>query len=101
MAVSDDDEVKMIRLAMYAVATVVIIFFLTVGGCTMHGHAYEAEVEAEVTKQIEAKAIADQMRIKALKDLIDSGVNPIAAHCAIEGWSNADAGRCERSAEEK
>ena len=101
MTVSDEDEVKMIQLVIYAVATVIIVFFLTVSGCTMHSHAYGPELAKEETAQIQAKALSDQQRIKALKELIDTGVNPVAARCAVYGYSGSDAGaRCERSAKE-
>ncbi len=95
-------EERLLRQLMYTIGAVVIVFFLTVSSCSMHSNAYEPDVEAEYTKQIQAKAVAEQHRIKALKELIDSGVNPVAARCAIQGWSGSTAGNlCERASEKE
>lgn len=95
-------EERLLRQLMYTIGTVVIVLFLTVGSCTMHSNAYEPEVEAEHTEQIKADTALEEARLKALKALIDSGVNPLAARCAVKGWKGETAGNlCERAAQEK
>jgi hypothetical protein len=99
MAVSDEQEEKLIKLAIYAVSTVIIVFFLTIAGCTMHGNAYEADVERELTGQVIAQAEISKLKLKqsqdetaAIKALVDSGIHPLAARCAIKGYNGSTAG---------
>jgi len=92
-------EGQLFKLAIYAVATCVIVFFLTVAGCTMHGNAYEPDVAREEAAQnlataevAKIKAQAESSKIAAIKALIESGANPVAARCGIMGWDSKDAG---------
>jgi len=97
---------RLYRLMVYAVASVLVIIMLSIVSCTMHSNAYEPELEAAMTEQVIAEAEVAKIRVQAeadklktLKELIDSGVNPVAARCAITGWSGStDAGICERAA---
>ena len=99
MSTEAERQERLLRQLMYTVGAVIIVFFLTVGGCTMHGNAYQPEVEKEYTEQMKIESAAELQRIKAVQELIDQGVNPVAARCAIRGWNGSSAGeRCERAA---
>ena len=87
-------EQRLMRLAIYAVATVLITIVLTMGGCTMHSNAYEPDVEAEITLQITAQLEVEKLiqkgyadKTAAVKELVKFGTSPVAAHCGIYGWS--------------
>lgn len=90
-------EERFNKLIVYAIATVISIIVLTLGSCTMHSNTYDevrlheegiayvvkVEAEAAVTRmEIES----DAARTESIKSLIDSGISPIAARCAVEGW---------------
>ena len=92
-------EGQLFKLAIYAVATCVIVFFLTIGGCTMHGNAYEADVAREeaahhlaMSEVAKIKAQAEASKVAAIKALIEAGENPVAARCGIMGWDTKDQG---------
>ena len=72
-------------LAITFVAVVV-----TMGGCSMHGHAYEADnlaAEAKIKAlEVEASKADAQVRtekIKAMADMVNNGANPVAVRCIV------------------
>ena len=89
---TEEEDAKFTKLLTYCITGGLIVVVLSLTTCRMHSNSYEAEVEAEVTKQIQAKMASEQQRLAALKDLIDSGVNAVAARCAIKGWSGSSGG---------
>ena len=81
------------RIITYMIGTCIVTLFLTVGSCTMHSNSIDpARLKEEATiKEAEAKLSAQRLllekeQLKTLERLINQGINPIAARCAVEGW---------------
>ena len=81
------------RLITYAVAICFIALVLTIGSCTAHSNSYdpkrlkeEAAVKEQEVKIQHERLMFEKERSAAIERLVDKGVNPIAARCAIEGW---------------
>jgi hypothetical protein len=93
----DSEESRTIKFVARVVAGTVIAVIAIVGGCSMHGHVYEADniraeaaVQAEKTKAAAAEYEADKAKTDAIASMVNSGVNPIAAKCAVNGWMSND-----------
>jgi len=81
------------RIITYMIGTCIVAFFVTVGSCTMHSNSFDpARLKEEASvKEAEAKLSAQQLlhkkeQLATLERLINQGINPIAARCAVEGW---------------
>jgi len=104
MPISDQEEAKIIKMAIYAATGFLVLVILSMTTCTMHSNAYEADVVREETGQVIAQTEVSKLKLKqaemetmAIKALVDRGVHPLAARCAISGYSSSAAGdRCER-----
>ena len=93
-----------VKFIIKTVAIVIVALFTIMGGCAMHSNAYDgerlqgdAEVQKAITQariaevQAEEKVLIAQSDAKteqtlAIERLIGTGVNPIAARCAVMGW---------------
>lgn len=81
----------------YIGLAIAVVFLLTVGSCTMHSNTFDkdrilanAELERANAASIEASSKAELEQIKAIEALIQGGVDPIAARCAVMGWDRTD-----------
>jgi len=54
----------------------------------------EAEIERAQTEAAVAESNARLEEIKAIERLVNNGINPIAARCAVKGWSNYEKETC-------
>ena len=93
-----------VKFIIKTVAIVIVALFTIMGGCSMHSNAYDgerllgdAEVQkaktearmAEVQADENIKVAASKAKTEqtlAIERLIGTGVNPIAARCAVMGW---------------
>ncbi len=101
MSVSDQDEAKLFRMMIYAIGTIIIVFFLTIGGCTMHGNAYEADVEKQMTAQkiagieiVKETEATKREKLRIFEDLVRNGANPVAVRCGMGGWGSITSDAC-------
>ena len=96
-----------IKFIIKLVAGVIVSLFLIMSGCAMHSNTYDGERlqgDADVQRAITEARVAEveaQSRISiaesaakkeetlAIERLIGKGVNPIAARCAVKGWSDS------------
>ncbi len=94
-----------IKFIVIAVSSTLLTMILIMGGCTAHSNTYDAEriqsetelqrvkmeaskAEAEANQAIRiAESNTKKETILAIERLIEGGTNPIAARCAISGWS--------------
>mgnify|MGYP000742822313 CR=1 FL=1 len=91
----DEREFLMNRMITRAIAIVVTILFLSVTTCTVHMNSYnpdEARAEAATAAvgiQVSQQKHTEEMaRLKMVEELIATHkVDPIAARCAVEGWT--------------
>ena len=97
------EERNLIRLAMYIVSGTLLSLFILFAGCTMHSNTYDADrargeaVKIKARVELEkAESIIEEKRLEALERLIDKGINPVAARCAVKGWKKDDRETCER-----
>jgi hypothetical protein len=97
----DDNLNPMLKPIMYTCATVFVTIMLVFGGCTMHSNTFDAErlkgqaeIERSKTEASIARSNAQLEEIQAIERLVTSGVNPIAARCAVMGWTNSEKETC-------
>jgi hypothetical protein len=95
----DADQRFMLAIIKIAAATLVCIV-LIVGGCSVHSHQFEEarmRAEAEQTRADAERVRAHQSdeiaKIEAIERLIQQGIDPIAARCAVKG-SHTDDPKC-------
>ena len=112
MTDGEDLTHPLLKPAIHMGAAIFCTIVLTFGGCTMHSNMYDAERlagEAEIERTLTERAIAQASATKeqtladteakreetlAIERLIGSGVNPVAARCAVKGWSTQDREAC-------
>ena len=78
-----------VRMLVYGCVWIALIFFTSVSGCVMYSDSVEAEQTKAETEQIKEQAKITKIKIDAVSALIGKGVNPIAARCAIMGYTIA------------
>ena len=83
-------EYNLNKRVLYVVGFCFCFLVTFVSSCTMHSNAYEPDLLKEQTERARANAESNISQSKAIKELINDGVNPIAARCAIEGWNNSN-----------
>jgi len=86
----DSEGVRVGRIAAWCIFGIVFVFFSSISGCVMYKNSVEAEqtkAKAELTKA-QNQITVDQNR--AIQELIEMDVNPIAARCAIMGFEETD-----------
>ena len=74
------------------VCITIIIAVISMATCTGSSYPYEADIVKAEAERTKARAIEETEALRHIRELIDSGVNPIAARCAILG----DGGSTER-----
>lgn len=83
----DAMNLQVVRLVIWGLVWVALIFFTTVSGCVMYGDSVEADQTRAETEQIIEQAKIAKMKVDAIKDLIAKGTNPLTARCAIMGYT--------------
>ena len=89
-------ESYLIRTVSKLIAITLCVIVATMASCSMIGGLDDTEIEAEVTKQQEARyqaeirkneqaSVQEKQRLDTLATLISQGVDPQAARCAILG----------------
>lgn len=98
------EERNLVRLGMYIASGTLVSLFILFAGCTMHSNTFDADrakgeaVKIKARAELEkAESRIEELRLEALERLIDKGINPIAARCAVKGWERTnDRETCER-----
>jgi hypothetical protein len=99
--VQPDDWKRIVNKGMWLAFATIITIMLMMTTCTMHSNTYDParlreeaaikQAETELaTRELEAKKLGIQNegeKTKAIERLVRSGVNPVAARCAIMGKS--------------
>lgn len=97
----ESTEVTMTKIITRGVASVIICFFVATATCTMQSNTYDPEREKAETLQTQAdaeakvivakgKAEIEQGKLQLLEQMINDGVSPIEARCAVFGWDEDD-----------
>jgi hypothetical protein len=96
-----ENHTPLLKPALYTAATVICIIIMTFAGCSMHSNTYdgerlkgEAEIQRAVTERAKAEAEARKEETLAIERLVGTGINPVAARCAVKGWSSQDREAC-------
>ena len=103
----DSDQIA--KIAIYCATTFLVVLFLSFVGCSMHSNSLDGERNKTEAIKIEAQAKLEEAqsqtelkKIESIKELINKGVNPLAARCAVEGYKDiGDAAICERASQDK
>jgi len=81
------------RIVTYVIGSCFVAFVVTIGSCTAHSNSIDPDrlKEEAVIKEAEVKLSAQRLilekeQLMTLERLINQGINPIAARCAVEGW---------------
>jgi len=82
----DAINLQIARMLVWGLVWIVFIFFTSVSGCVMYSNSVETEQTKAETEQIKEEAKTAKMKVDAISALIDKGINPIAARCAIVGY---------------
>lgn len=82
----NEHNVKCTKFACIALAAAFSVFVGAVAAYNIHANVVESQnVSAEV-ELVRAQAELETKQNESIQKLIDDGVNPIAARCAIVGW---------------
>lgn len=98
------EERNLVKLGMYIASGTLLSLFILFAGCTMHSNTFDADrakgeaVKIRARAELEkAESRIEELRLEALERLINKGINPVAARCAVKGWEkNSDRETCER-----
>ena len=77
--------VRAVRMVVWGVVGVVLIFFSATSGCVMYKSQFTAANTAANTEYLRAQNEVEVAQNEAIIKLIEKGTNPIAARCAIIG----------------
>ena len=83
----DEIQMQMVRMVMWTIFGVFFILILSISGCTMYSNSVEAEQIRATTEQIKEQTKIRKEKNDAIIELVEKGVNPIAARCAIMGYT--------------
>lgn len=83
----DETNLRIAKILVLGLIGIVLIFFTSTSGCVMYLNSVEAEQTRAETEQIREEAKTTKMKVDAISALIDKGTNPIAARCAINGYT--------------
>ncbi len=101
-----DEEKKNERIIIYAIAGTLCFMMLAMTSCAVHMNSFtpeEERAEVAITKakteaQIEMSKqnhLEEMARLKQVADLIKrDNLDPIAARCAVEGWTEETSNVC-------
>ena len=67
------------------VCVTIVLVVISMATCTATSYQYEADITRAETEKAKAEATEETEALRLIRELIDSGVNPIAARCAILG----------------
>lgn len=91
----------LLKIGIYTGTVIVLTLFTIFGGCSMHSNTFDgerlkgqAEIQRAKTEASVAESNTRLEEIKAIERLINSGTNPIAARCAVKGWTGSDRNAC-------
>ncbi len=79
-------DVKNTRIIIMSFACVAFVLITGVTSCVMHDDKLSIEIQAAETEHLKVQTAQEKAQAEAIKQLIDSGVNPISARCAIIEW---------------
>ena len=98
---SQDRELVLNKFITKCIAITVSVIFLSMTTCSIHMNSYsEAEGKADAARAVgtieiaKEKHIAEMARLKVVEDLIAKNIDPIAARCAVEGWTEQTSNVC-------
>ena len=101
MNIEDDLTHPLLKTGIYTVTSIIVTLFLVFGGCTMHSNTFDAErlkgqaeIERAKTESSVAASKARMEEIKAIERLVAAGTHPIAARCAIKGYTERERETC-------
>lgn len=83
----DEANVRIARMVVWAILGIFLIFFTTTSGCVMYINSVSAEQTQAETEQIKERGKVAKIKSDAISALIGRGTNPIAARCAIHGYT--------------
>jgi len=84
----EEREYRLGKLITQAIAITIVVITVTIASCSIQDHTYEPErIKRDVANQATQASITTA-RLTSIKKLIDRGVNPVAARCAVVGWKN-------------
>lgn len=86
----NEHNVKCTKFTCIALAIAFTVFVSAIAAYNIHSTAYESETLAAEVELVRAQAELETKQNELIQNLIDDGVNPIAARCAIIGWSRTE-----------
>jgi len=86
MSDTTEHDVKCTKFACIALAASFFILVSGISSCQITKEVYKSDVIDAKTELARTQMELETGQNKALKELIDDGMNPIAARCAIIGW---------------
>lgn len=84
--VTNEHDVKIGRIVALAIVLVVFILVSGISSCQITKEVYRSDVVDAKTKLTQTRMELETGQNEAILALINDGVNPIAARCAIVGW---------------
>ena len=86
----DSENVRIGRIVAWCIFGIVFVFFSSISGCVIHNNSVKADKIRATAEKIKAENQITIDQNKAIQELIEMNINPIAARCAIVGFEDTD-----------
>lgn len=86
----DSENVRIGRIVAWCIFGIIFVFFSTISGCATFSNYVEADQIRAEAEKIKAENQITIGQNKAIRELIEMDINPIAARCAIMGFESTD-----------
>ncbi len=90
MSDTNEHDVRVARITNIACVTAFVVFVMSIATYNIHATVLESQNIAAETELVRAQAEFETKQSDAIQYLIDGSINPIAARCAIVGWSGPE-----------
>ena len=80
-------QLRIAKILVWGFVAIAFILFTSVSGCVMYVNSVEADQTRAETEQIKERSKIEKEKVDAISGLINKGINPIAARCAIKGYT--------------
>ena len=82
----ENDDVKIAKYIAIGVAICFLGLVFSISGFQAYNASKEASIINAETEQHKIRSVITIEQNQSIKKLIDDGINPIAARCAVIGW---------------
>lgn len=90
MTDTNEHDVKISKHVTLGLVTALFILISGLAGCQINKQSHESAVIDAETELVRARTELELKQNETILELIDASINPVAARCAIVGWSGPE-----------